>query len=140
MCFCLFYLMIRRPPRSTRTDTLFPYTTLFRSFAEAGVGIAREAVAYLSDQLGGDRELTRRALEQVLLFVGDGREVGLADVESCVGESALLSIDDVDLAAGAGHLPALERAIERHLQEGTDPVSGMAAVARQLLEVHPGGG
>src|SRR3546814_14154476 len=32
MCECVcFFLMIRRPPRSTRTDTLFPYTTLFRS-------------------------------------------------------------------------------------------------------------
>src|SRR3546814_1806509 len=31
----LFFLMIRRPPGSTRTDTLFPYTTLFRSFPEA---------------------------------------------------------------------------------------------------------
>src|SRR3546814_19541704 len=29
--FCFFFFMIRRPPRSTRTDTLFPYTTLFRS-------------------------------------------------------------------------------------------------------------
>src|SRR3546814_7671606 len=29
--------MIRRPPRSTRTDTLFPYTTLFRSASEAGI-------------------------------------------------------------------------------------------------------
>src|SRR3546814_18332244 len=29
--------MIRRPPRSTRTDTLFPYTTLFRSFDRGGV-------------------------------------------------------------------------------------------------------
>src|SRR3546814_3273182 len=28
---CFFFLMIRRPPRSTRTDPLFPYTTLFRS-------------------------------------------------------------------------------------------------------------
>src|SRR3546814_16745725 len=27
----LFFLLFRRPPRSTRTDTLFPYTTLFRS-------------------------------------------------------------------------------------------------------------
>src|SRR3546814_13469544 len=35
MCFvlCFFFLMIRRPPRSTRTDTLVPYTTLFRSLA-----------------------------------------------------------------------------------------------------------
>src|SRR3546814_16354148 len=36
--------MIRRPPRSTRTDTLFPYTTLFRSLvaAEAGLLVAAE--------------------------------------------------------------------------------------------------
>src|SRR3546814_19395173 len=32
----LFFLMIRRPPRSTRTDTLFPYTTLFRSILQLG--------------------------------------------------------------------------------------------------------
>src|SRR3546814_11454554 len=32
----IFFLMIRRPPRSTRTDTLFPYTTLFRSQHGAG--------------------------------------------------------------------------------------------------------
>src|SRR3546814_1733036 len=39
--------MIRRPPRSTRTDTLFPYTTLFRSHPRAGDG-------------GEDRGLVRR--------------------------------------------------------------------------------
>src|SRR3546814_18114071 len=33
-----FFLMIRRPPRSTRTDTLFPYTTLFRSLS--GIALA----------------------------------------------------------------------------------------------------
>src|SRR3546814_17419498 len=33
-----FFLRIRRPPRSTRTDTLFPYTTLFRSCLSAAVG------------------------------------------------------------------------------------------------------
>src|SRR3546814_12926194 len=32
--YLFFFLMIRRPPRSTRTDTLFPYTTLFRSHPE----------------------------------------------------------------------------------------------------------
>src|SRR3546814_14458222 len=35
--FFVFFLMIRRPPRSTRTDTLFPYTTLFRSESGAVV-------------------------------------------------------------------------------------------------------
>src|SRR3546814_8805732 len=39
-CVCFFFfLMIRRPPRSTRTDTLFPYTTLFRSAAVLGDGL-----------------------------------------------------------------------------------------------------
>src|SRR3546814_5908224 len=50
-CFCclFFFLMIRRPPRSTRTDTLFPYTTLFRSEQ-----MGREAVpqGMRSDPLG----------------------------------------------------------------------------------------
>src|SRR3546814_13424585 len=34
MLVFFFFLIIRRPPRSTRTDTLFPYTTLFRSLAQ----------------------------------------------------------------------------------------------------------
>src|SRR3546814_1693051 len=39
-----FFLMIRRPPRSTRTDTLFPYTTLFRSGARAVAALSSPAV------------------------------------------------------------------------------------------------
>src|SRR3546814_14285758 len=41
--FVVFFVMIRRPPRSTLTDTLFPYTTLFRSeIVGAVVGSARQ--------------------------------------------------------------------------------------------------
>src|SRR3546814_20428222 len=38
LAVAFFFLMIRRPPRSTRTDTLFPYTTLFRSIVMLAVG------------------------------------------------------------------------------------------------------
>src|SRR3546814_5529123 len=38
LVFLIFFLMIRRPPRSTRTDTLFPYTTLFRSWRDVRSG------------------------------------------------------------------------------------------------------
>src|SRR3546814_4912811 len=50
--------MIRRPPRSTRTDTLFPYTTLFRS-CDARCG-HRAAVVDTADiaEIGGQREPT----------------------------------------------------------------------------------
>src|SRR3546814_8371926 len=40
----MFFLMLRRPPRATRTDTLFPYTSLFRS---AGVCLGRLEGQYL---------------------------------------------------------------------------------------------
>src|SRR3546814_20932201 len=40
--FLFFFVMIRRPPRSTRTDTLFPYTTLFRSTPPHPVGRHRD--------------------------------------------------------------------------------------------------
>src|SRR3546814_10847145 len=44
MILFFFFLMIRRPPRSTRTDTLFPYTTLFRSHVVPGC-LTPEALA-----------------------------------------------------------------------------------------------
>src|SRR3546814_18841961 len=40
----VFFLMIRRPPRSTRTDTLFPYTTLFRSLPRCGVNLEQGSI------------------------------------------------------------------------------------------------
>src|SRR3546814_13747972 len=53
----IFFLMIRRPPRSTRTDTLFPYTTLFRSHAASSAADLR--IEHVSDAAnGGDRRRT----------------------------------------------------------------------------------
>src|SRR3546814_8066514 len=39
MLVCFFFVMIRRPPRSTLTDTLFPYTTLFRSDRSSAMAV-----------------------------------------------------------------------------------------------------
>src|SRR3546814_16703425 len=44
--------MIRRPPRSTRTDTLFPYTTLFRSPGEVTIAEAVKAAGYHTIHIG----------------------------------------------------------------------------------------
>src|SRR3546814_3637518 len=60
-CF-VFFLMIRRPPRSTRTDTLFPYTTLFRSIGvRQGDSALRDIVNETLQELwksGGSEEHT----------------------------------------------------------------------------------
>src|SRR3546814_1812485 len=64
--------MIRRPTRSTRTDTLFPYTTLFRSAARRG--LSRLALAdpqrTLSPVSGGRRHDHRERIAQARTLVG----------------------------------------------------------------------
>src|SRR3546814_4290255 len=65
--------MIRRPPRSTRTDTLFPYTTLFRSVGQPAdvigdPGMRRRLIdthrpAHHDDEIGGGEVHVRRSEE-----------------------------------------------------------------------------
>src|SRR3546814_5176910 len=51
--YLFFFLRIRRPPRSTRTDTLFPYTTLFRSTARVRMGAGKVIDIEREVDLGG---------------------------------------------------------------------------------------
>src|SRR3546814_9844741 len=68
-----FFLMIRRPPRSTRTDPLFPYTTLFRSirlheYATAFAGVAGGVRAELECRAGAGRPATRLGRQLAVLL------------------------------------------------------------------------
>src|SRR3546814_19733342 len=74
------FLMIRRPPRSTRTDTLFPYTTLFRSHQ-----VARDLQALL------------HAAREVFRPVVDA-----AEVELHLGQPVLRLVPDGTVVAGTG--------------------------------------
>src|SRR3546814_17777326 len=61
MIMSFFFLMIRRPPRSTRTDTLFPYTTLFRSehaFDHQQQADGGSKIAHSSDSGAAERTAT----------------------------------------------------------------------------------
>src|SRR3546814_10726141 len=75
MFLFVFFLMIRRPPRSTRTDTLFPYTTLFRSNSPPCFGShGAKCCALLPSSALGFNE----RLRQVKGLQGDGQ--GVLDV------------------------------------------------------------
>src|SRR3546814_15807510 len=77
-----FFLMIRRPRRSTRTDTLFPYTTLFRSGVEPTRGLERTGRGFeIAGREGtariGDRVIeTRQGVGCLLLDPGGVRMTG----------------------------------------------------------------
>src|SRR3546814_5671937 len=108
--------MIRRPPRSTRTDTLFPYTTLFRSgaFCPAGrvgvmvlIPIADAADPRLSDY----RDLTDVALRRVR--------------EPAEGLYIAESAKVLARALTAGHRPRSLLAQEKWLEEAAELLAGV---------------
>src|SRR3546814_9685113 len=84
--------MIRRPPRSTRTDTLFPYTTLFRSRRGAAVPQRRIAVRVGEDKAFGQ--------EAVAIDIAAGR-IGLG-IDVAIGAEAHIAAG----AIGAGKIGA----------------------------------
>src|SRR3546814_11105451 len=72
MCLYCFCLMIRRPPRSTRTDTLLPYTTLFRS-----CGLDRQGRRSAGPGLAGGRRFAAADQRQaVAIDIGRSNTCG----------------------------------------------------------------
>lgn len=101
-----------------------------------GVTVAPEARSFLAANLGSDRAVSRSELEKLALYAGPGGRVELADAEACVGDSALRSLDSIVLAAADGDRAGLDRELAASLQEGTNPVAVLRAMARHLIRLH----
>src|SRR3546814_4026309 len=98
---CMFFLMIRRPPRSTRTDTLFPYTTLFRSdhAEERGVGADERREI----RRRGDLKLTRQRETERRIDAARHHQAMLA--HACRGRERIA----VRIAIAAAEVREIER-------------------------------
>src|SRR3546814_4575156 len=109
--------MIRRPPRSTRTDTLFPYTTLFRSFRGhvAGCALGIGAAAYAGDRcvedgyagVHGGKNIGQRLAVGIVEVAGYARRVddlgdGAHDLLYAYCSTYAYGVGDVDLVAAQG--------------------------------------
>jgi DNA polymerase-3 subunit delta len=100
-----------------------------------GLSVSREALDYLNQHLGADRGVTRSELQKLALYKGGG-EVQVEDARSCVGDSAALSLDDVAHAVADGDLAELERAFDRALAEGANPIQPLRATANHFKRLH----
>lgn len=107
-----------------------------------GLEVTPDALAYLVANLGGDRQLSRRELEKLALYMGaqgkgaEAARIALRDAQACVGDSAALSLEDLAFAVAGGEPAGAERALQRSLQEGGHPVRALGAVARHFLRLH----
>lgn len=103
------------------------------------IRIKPDALSYLTSRLGGDHQVSRREIEKLALYVGDGGEIGEDEVAASVGDNAELSIDDVIFAAAEGDTVQLERALTRAFGEGAQPVALLRAELRHFQRLHLAG-
>src|SRR3546814_20472046 len=110
----VYFLMLRRPPRSTRTDTLFPYTTLVRSARPGAAG--RSSWCSCGSPVAPRQRCWRRARRRR----ADGRSFR----GSCIGRAdAATALEVVVLAAGGG----VARIVADHPRHQHARESGRAA-------------
>jgi DNA polymerase-3 subunit delta len=106
------------------------------TFAQRKITVSGDAISYLVAHLGGDRLVTRGELEKLALFAGDGGRVELADAVACVGDTTLLSVEELIYAASEGAMAALETLLARCLAEGEAPISLLRAAMRHFHRLH----
>ena len=107
-----------------------------------GLTVAPDALVFLVGRLGGDRLISRKELDKLALYVGGHPESGsnltvtLEDAQASVGDSAQMSLDLVTYSAVGGDAQGLDRALERALLEGTNPIGILRAVQAHLQRLH----
>lgn len=111
-------------------------TLIAQHVKAGGYGIARDALAYLSERLGGDRGVTRGELDKLMLYVGEPKQdITLADATACIGDRAAFALDDLIAAAAEGDSVALDRNIARSAAE-VEAIQLLRAAARHFLRLH----
>src|SRR3546814_16036427 len=90
--FVFFFLMIRRPPRSTRTDTLFPYTTLVRALIPRALEILERET---EERVAGEQFRDPGGRVPLRLEVGKpGRDLVAVDAIGASVRLRALGVDD----------------------------------------------
>src|SRR3546814_13836411 len=115
--------MIRRPPRSTRTDTLFPYTTLFRSVRHAGDDGCFHGASCLFGYLGpARRDVLGADHPSALLLREGGTDVDRHVIAACIFNAA--QVEDIR-ALGRNHQGFLVGNAGTHARARLDSLHGV---------------
>src|SRR3546814_5685490 len=124
----VFFLMIRRPPRSTRTDTLFPYTTLFRSARTVSIPLLVDANAEPAE-----------SFSLQLSAPSSGASIGVASANATINASSAPNQPPVAVTDGAS-VGVCNVVLKNVVANDTDPEGNypLSLVSITLLDTAKG--
>ena len=103
------------------------------TLSELKVETDHEVVLFLESVCGSDRQVTRRELEKLALYVGpNGGPLDLKTVKACIDDTSAMKLDDIAYAAGTGDQTRLDRSLQRYFNEGGSAVAALRIVAGHL--------
>ncbi len=105
------------------------------SFAEAGIRTEPDVAATLRDQLGNDREVTRREIEKLVLYADQSKILTREDVLTLCADNAALVLDEIADAIGTGHAEKLDMALSRALAANINPQQLLSGVMQHFTQL-----
>jgi DNA polymerase-3 subunit delta len=102
------------------------------TFSKAGIAADPDVAQTLRDQLGNDREITRRELEKLSLYAARSKRLTRDDVLTLCADNGALVIDEIADAAAGGRADRLDEALTRALALAINPQQLLAAMTSHL--------
>ena len=108
------------------------FSTAKAMFIENSITIGNEALQLLCARLSNDRKSTLGEIEKLITYLGDRRNVSVDDVKAVVSDQSSSNTDDVCFYTAGGSSEKSQKALQRLLNEGEEPITVVRALSNHF--------
>ncbi len=110
---------------------------VIRDYLEkAGIRASRDVLQFLASHSGGDRQVTIRELEKIVIFQGNDSYLTLENAVQLVGQNDFFSLDDLASAVALGQMHAIESYLKRLLLENVQPIAIIRGIQKHFQRLY----
>lgn len=105
------------------------FATARQMFIEKSITIGNEALQLLCARLSNDRKSNLSEIEKLITYIGDRRNITIEDIKAAVSDQSVSNAEDVCYYTAGGYSEKSQKALQRMLNEGEEPVSIVRALS-----------
>ena len=106
------------------------------TLAAHGLRPSADALAWLVQHLGADRQVTRGELDKLALYCAGKTEASLNDCVAVIGDASATDLEQAIFAAAGGEMTVLDASLARAFREGESPITVIRAAMRHMQRLH----